>query len=149
MCPHERVYWRHLANTIKLVLPSAHLSSQPKRQIDRFSRLCTAHGRKSIYFTMGDPFPSPKIAPSRGGSGPLLIHDSLNQTEPTIQTASRSLAVFAQVTAESPYTLQWAPHSPKLPLPTEIWTPSNIRFHRPIQAHKPNSISIGSAVLHR
>jgi len=31
--------WRHLANTIELVLPSAYLSPQPKGQIDRFSRL--------------------------------------------------------------------------------------------------------------
>jgi len=52
-----RAHWRHLANTIELVLPSAHQSPQPKRQIDRFSRFCTAHGRKCIYFTIGDPFP--------------------------------------------------------------------------------------------
>jgi len=31
-------HWRHLANTTKRVLPLAHLSPQPKRQIDRFSR---------------------------------------------------------------------------------------------------------------
>jgi len=30
-----------------------------------FSRFCTANGRKSLCFTMGDPFP--KIAPSHGG----------------------------------------------------------------------------------
>ena len=34
----RRAHWRHLANTIELVLPSAHSSPQPKRQIDRFSR---------------------------------------------------------------------------------------------------------------
>jgi len=39
---------------IELLLPSAQPSPQPKRQIARFSRFCTAHGR---YFTMGDPFP--------------------------------------------------------------------------------------------
>jgi len=49
---------------IELVLPSAHPSPRPKRQIDRFSRFCTAHGRMSLYFTMGDL--SPKIAPSHG-----------------------------------------------------------------------------------
>jgi len=32
-------------------------------------------------------------------------------------------AIFAQVTAECRYTLQWATFSPKLPLPTGIWTP--------------------------
>ena len=37
-------HWRHLANTIELVLLSALPSPQPKRQIDRFSRFCTVHG---------------------------------------------------------------------------------------------------------
>ena len=46
-----------LPNTIELVLPSAYPSPQPTRQIDRFSHFCTAHGRKSLYFTMGAPFP--------------------------------------------------------------------------------------------
>jgi len=34
-----------LANTIELVLSSAHLSPQPKRQIGRFSHFCAGHGR--------------------------------------------------------------------------------------------------------
>ena len=39
---------------------------------------------------------------------PHLIHDSLRQSEPTTQTASRSVQpFFAQLTAECPYTLQW------------------------------------------
>jgi len=53
----RRAHWRHLVNTIELVLPSAHSSPQPKRQIDRFSRFCTAHSRKSVYFTIGALFP--------------------------------------------------------------------------------------------
>jgi len=56
MCPLMIAHWRHLANTTELVLPLAHPSPQPKRQIDQFSRFCTAHGRKSIYFTNGRPF---------------------------------------------------------------------------------------------
>ena len=48
-----RAHWRHLANTIELVHPSAHSSPQPKRQMDRFSRFCTAYGTKCLYFTMG------------------------------------------------------------------------------------------------
>ena len=55
MCPPMRAHWRHLANTIELVHPSAHLSPQHKQQIDRFSRFCTCHGRKTLYFTMGAP----------------------------------------------------------------------------------------------
>ena len=55
----------HLANRIELVLPSAHPSPQPKRQVDQFSRSYTAHGRKSLYLTMDAP--SPVIAPSHEG----------------------------------------------------------------------------------
>ena len=66
MCPPMKTRWRHLANTIELVLPSSHSSSQPKRHIDRFDRFCTAHGRKFLYFTMAGPIPL-KIAPSRWG----------------------------------------------------------------------------------
>jgi len=36
-------YVQQKYNTIELVLPSAHESPQPKRQIDRFSRFCRAH----------------------------------------------------------------------------------------------------------
>jgi len=107
-------YWRHLANTTELMLSSSHRSLQPKRQIDRFSRFCTAHGRKSLYFTMGDPFP--KFAPSHGVSGPHLTHDSFGHYGPTIQTASRSVQPFSHMCPQCPYTLPWAPLSPKLPL---------------------------------
>jgi len=41
---------------IELVLVSAHPSPQPNWQIDQFSRFCTAHGRKSLHFTMGRRF---------------------------------------------------------------------------------------------
>jgi len=37
---------------------------------------------------------SPKIAPSHGGSGPHVRHDSLDPSEPTDQTASRSVQPF-------------------------------------------------------
>ena len=47
--PSIRAHWRHLANTIELVHPSAHSSPQSKRQMDRFSRFCTAYGRKCLY----------------------------------------------------------------------------------------------------
>jgi len=41
-------HWRHLADTIELVLPSAHPSPQPKRLMDRFSRFCTASSRQKV-----------------------------------------------------------------------------------------------------
>jgi len=141
MCPQGRAHWRHLANTTEPVLPSAHLSTQPKRQINRFSRFCTAHGhgRKCLYFITGDPFPQncpfswgdrapiyfmipggrlsqqsklhhnrfsyfcagdrrvslyftmgapfPQNAPSHGGSGPHVRHNSLDPSESMDQTA--------------------------------------------------------------
>ena len=40
-CPSIRAHWRHLANTIELVHPSAHSIPQSKRQMNRFSRFCT------------------------------------------------------------------------------------------------------------
>jgi len=55
MCPSTRAHWRHLANTIEHVHPSAHSSPQLKRQMDRFSHFCRAYGRKCLYFTMGAP----------------------------------------------------------------------------------------------
>jgi len=61
---------------------------------------------------------------------------------------SISSAVFAQLTAESPYTLQWALLSPQnCPFRWRIWTPSILWFLGPIQTHNPNGISIGSAVF--
>ena len=54
-CPSIRAHWRHLANMIELVHPSAHLSPQPKRQMDRFSRFSTAYDRERVYFAMGAP----------------------------------------------------------------------------------------------
>jgi len=68
----------HLANMIELVFPSAHQSPQPKRQIDRFTHFCTAHGRKSLYFIMGRP-PLLKIAPSHDG---MMTHGSLAHPSP-------------------------------------------------------------------
>jgi len=107
MCHHMRTHWRHLANTIELVLPLAQPSPQAKRQIDRISRFRTAHGRKSLYFTMERPFPK-KLPLPTGDLDSYLTHDSLGPSEPITQTESQSVqAFFAQMTAECPYTLQW------------------------------------------
>jgi len=84
-------------------------------------------------------------------------------------------AISAQLTAESPYTLQWATFFPKLPFPWEdldlhrtrdslgpselttqrhvdprgIWTPSNAWYPGPTRVVNPNGISIRSAVFAR
>ena len=65
--------------------------SKPKRHLDMFSSFCTAHGRQSLCFTVGRPFPL-KIVPWRGIWAPS--NGSLNQPESTSQTASRSVEPF-------------------------------------------------------
>jgi len=84
-----RAHWSHLANTIELLLPSAHPSPQSKRQIDRFSRSCTAHGRKPPMLIVGSYFP--EIDPSHGELDAHLIHGSLGQPKSSTQTLSRSI----------------------------------------------------------
>ena len=97
MCPPISSHWRHLANTIELLHPSAHLSPQSKRQIDRFSRFCTAACRVSLYFTMVRPFlPQNCPFPWGWGSGPHVIHASLGPAESSTQTATRSRQPFLQ-----------------------------------------------------
>ena len=78
MCPPMRAHWRHLANTVELVLFSAHRSPQPKRQINQFSSFCTAHRR---YFTMGAPFLQNWPFPC-GDLDRHLLHDSLAHPSP-------------------------------------------------------------------
>jgi len=58
-------------------------------------------------------------------------------------------AVYAQMAAECPYTLQWDAPSPLkiAPFRVGIWTPSNTWFPGPTRVHNRNSISIGSAVF--
>jgi len=115
MCPSMWAHWRHLANMIELVLFSAHPTPQPKRQIDRFSRFCTTHGRKSLYFTMGDPFP--KNCPFSWGIwtswflGPFWAH---NPNGITIGSG-----VYTQVTAECPF-YKWDARSPSKLLPISM-----------------------------
>jgi len=74
--------------------------------------------------------------------GPTRVH---NQNGISI-----SSAIFAQMTTQCPYTLQWATPSPsKLPLPIlwGMWTPSNTWFLGPTRVLNPNGISIGSAIF--
>jgi len=58
-------------------------------------------------------------------------------------------AVFAQMTVECPYTLQWDAQSPPkiCPFPWGIWTPSNTWFPGPTQVLNPNRSSIGAAIF--
>ena len=84
-----RARWCHLANTIEFVLPSAHPSPQSKRQIDRFSSSCSAHGRMSLYTYNGFFFPT-KL-PIQWGSGLPSNTWFTGPTESSTQTASQSV----------------------------------------------------------
>jgi len=127
-CPSTRARWHHLANTIQLVDPSVHSSPQSKRQINRFSRLCTAYGRKCLYLTMGSPIhqncPFPwSIWTSHA------TRDAFGPCEPTTQTAPRSVQPSLHRWPRSvSIVYNGLPVSPsKLPLPMLASGPNVIR----------------------
>jgi len=144
-----RPHWCHLVNTIEFVHPSSHWSPQPKRQMDRFSRFCTAYGRKCLYCTMGAhiyqncPFPW-GIWTSR------VTHDAfgiLRAHNPN--GTSIGSAVSAQMTAECPYTLQWfACFLLKIaPSHVGVWTSCNTWFIWPTRVRNASANLIVSAVF--
>jgi len=104
---------------IERVHPSAHSSPQPKGQVDRFSRFCTAHGRKCRAYILQWATLSTRIAPSHGDLDPYLTHDALGPCEPTTQTAPRSVQPCLHRWPHSvPILYKGLPVSPsKLPLP--------------------------------
>ena len=111
MCHRGRAQWCQLANTIELVLLSAHSNSQPKRQIDRFSRVSSG---------MPEHVLSPNNCPFAWGiwasSSNTCFLGSTRVLNPT--GISIGSAVFVQLTAERHYTLQRATlGASKLPLP--------------------------------
>jgi len=161
------------------VLPSAHLSPQPKWQINWFSHFCTAHSRVSLVMPgMSIPL---IIAPSHGGSGLPEIHASLGQPESTTQMASQSVQPFSHSSCKSvirhvgacctraqnpngisvqPFLHRWPQSVPILynfrPSLLKIvsthggmWTLSNTWFLGPTSVLNPNRISIGWAVFWR
>ena len=52
------------------LIHGSHPNPQPKRHLDRFSRFCTAHGRVSLYFTIGCAF-LPQYYPFSWGCRPI------------------------------------------------------------------------------
>jgi len=118
-----RAHWRHLANTIELLLSSAHQSSWSKRQINRFSCSSTAHGRMFLYlqralFPKNCPFPWSDL-------NPCLTHGSLGWPEFSTQAASRSVQPFLHRQLQSPYTLQWDASCPTSKLPGSLGPPKS------------------------
>ena len=128
----------------RCVLPSAHPSPQPKRHLDQFGRFCTAHCRVSSEHAL--PLPN---CPFPGISGHALNARFLGSTRLSNPNGmSIHSVVFAQLTADSPYTLQLAAPSPQITgshgrsrLPSKTW------FPEPTRAHNPSRMSIGSAVF--
>ena len=90
-----------------------HQSPQPKRQIDRFSRFCTAHGRKSLYFTMGAPFPKISCWISTPSNlwflGPVRAHNPNHVLHRLLPRPKTLVTTFVNVYTHSligPYYLQ-------------------------------------------
>jgi len=93
-------HWRHLANMIELVLPTAHPSQQPKREIDWFNPLAQLTA-DSLYTLQRVPL-------------------SLGTSEPKTQAASRSVQPLSHRWPQSvPILYNGTPLPPqkKLPLP--------------------------------
>jgi len=125
MCPH----WRHLANTIELVHPSANLSPQLKRQINRFSCFCTAHGRKSLYFTMA----------------PVSTRIPLPKTERARRYIQPVCAADCRVTLYFTMVRLFVPQN--FPFPWRHLDPCSTWLLRTTRVLKPNGNSIASAVF--
>jgi len=75
-------HWRHLANTIELVHPSAHSSPQPKQQMDRFNRFTQLTAETAYTFFSGRPYP-PELPLPMGIWTSHVTHDGLGPCEPT------------------------------------------------------------------
>jgi len=94
--------------------------------------------------------PHPPELPSNGGSGvpcktwccgPMRVHNANGN--------SIGSAVFAQMTAECPYTLQWFAFFPLKIAPShvDIWTWCNTWFNGPTRVLNPNGNLIVSAIF--
>jgi len=128
--------------TLKMFPPSLHvwdldphpthsslglLESTSKRHLDRCSHFCTAHGRESLYFTMGRPFPS-KNCRFAWGSGPTLIHCSFGSPESTSRTASRDrFSRFARLTVVTDRP-RYSVRSNRPHLPSAAMRPKTYKF---------------------
>jgi len=123
----------------------AHPSPQSKRHLDRFSRFCKVHVRVSS--SMSEHVLPLKIASSHGDLYLHLMRVSLGPSDSAVRIPngiSIGSAVFAQTTAECPYTLQWAALPPQnCPFPWGCVPPSNTWLLWPTPVLNPNDISIG------
>jgi len=148
-CPSIRAHWWHLTNTIELVHPSAHSSPQSKRQMDRFSCAKTAKPiqltTESDYTLQWAPLSTIIAASHRDLDLPCntWCFQPMGAHDPN--GTSIGSAVFAQMTAECLYSLQWFACFPfKIgPFP---WTSCNTWFIGPTRVRNANGNLIVSAV---
>ena len=122
----QPAHWRHLVNTVELVLLSAYPNPQPKRQIDWFIHFCTAHSIVSSGMSEHVLFPS------HGGYGLHLIHTSLGPSKSITQTASPSVQPFLHGSRQTlPILYNGLPFTSKIAVPIGDLDPSNTRFLGP------------------
>jgi len=86
----------------------------------RCGKILHSSGQRVVGDVGACPSPSQLPLPT-GNLNPHLIRDSLGQPD-SAKGISIGSAVYAQLTADSPYTLQWAAASTKLPISMGIWT---------------------------
>jgi len=152
MAECRRVHWRHLANTIEMV----HIGVLWLIGLNLFflrpTQVHNPNGKSissavSAQLTAVSPYAlqwatlSPKVAPSH--LYPHLIHDSLGESQRTIQTASWSDQPFSHRWPQSVpvlYNGSPLPSPSKLPLPMGIWTPSKTWFPGPTRVFNHNGI---------
>jgi len=108
ICPPMRAHWCHLVNTTKLVHTSAHASPQPKWQIDRFSRFCTAHASKYLYFTTGAHIHLIHLnCPFPWGNLDLQLMMPWAHMSPQPKWHLDAFSRLSQMTTGCPYSLEW------------------------------------------
>ena len=143
---HIVATWRIQLN---LCFVQAHPSPQPKRQIDRFSHFCTAHGRVS------SGMPGHVLSPNNCSFGWGILAPSntcfLGPPKSITQTASRSFSRLLHRSRQSvPILYNWPPFPFKItPFHGECWPPSNTWFFGLTRVFNPHANSIGSAVFAR
>jgi len=129
---------------------SSTAESTAQTEIDRFSRFCTAHGRKSLYYTMGDPF-TQNCPFSSGDRDPIYLIIPWSTPSPQsklhhdrfsyFRTGDHRVSLYLYFTKVRPF-----PHQ-NCPFPWGSAPPSNTWFSKPTRVLNPNGISIASAVL--
>jgi len=124
--------------------PPESKSQMASRAVQPF--LDSSPHRVAILYNWPPVFPL-NIASSHGDPNLHLIHGSVGPPESSTQIASRLLQPFLHSSMQCiPILCSGTPLPPlqNCPFPWETWTPPNAWFCGLIQAHKQNSISVGS-----